>query len=297
MHPLPLVVIALAAQAEGSSFRTEIVPRLDPAFGDIAGLRRSVDRSLALERDMQAVADQFAVAVQETLAALGAPVIDPGREALAKATNEKRCRASVGSAYERAKAAGARYLTLGRELEQHMRELHSAESYGDTVGLTPDYRIKVERSRGNHAELLRSLREMQAAFHDQLEAEMRYAGCPTGEAIVATLPLRDDDGSAAKVPAPSLPARAGQASPPAPAAPLVGIEIDSSHCPEASRVTVDGKPVGLVEGQGRAVVRVGQGPHDICVLPSSDVRTCGEPGTVRHAYVHDGWVLEVRCGG
>ena len=37
------------------------------------------------------------------------------------------------------------------------------------------------------------------------------------------------------------------------------------------------------------------GPHEVCVLPTSDKRACGDAGTLRKAYLYDGWTLVVRC--
>jgi len=42
-------------------------------------------------------------------------------------------------------------------------------------------------------------------------------------------------------------------------------------------------------------VRTHAGPREICALPASDPRTCGDPGTIRKAYLHEGWSLTVHC--
>jgi hypothetical protein len=202
-----------------------------------------------------------------------------------------------------ADAAGTQYLALGRELDQQMHEIRSAETYGDTVALTPDYRSKVDKARKDHAELLRGLREMQVAFHDQLESEMHYAGCDTaGLASTGLTSIEDDQeqhspASAASTEGPTE-REAEPAQPSAisvPSGPIASAVVDSSHCSEPSRLTVDGKAMGPIEGGRRTVVRLPQGPHSFCVLPASDLRTCEAAGALRRAHVHDGWVLEVRC--
>ncbi len=76
---------------------------------------------------------------------------------------------------------------------------------------------------------------------------------------------------------------------------MVSIIIDSSQCEAQSTLTIDGRVFGHVQGKRRTLVQIPQGPHDLCVLPTQDERSCDQAEAVRHAYVHDGWVLEVRC--
>jgi hypothetical protein len=76
----------------------------------------------------------------------------------------------------------------------------------------------------------------------------------------------------------------------------VWIEIDNPHCRQPSRLSIDDAAFGPLAGRKKISVRTSAGPHDLCVLPEADGRACGDPGTVRHAYFHEGWSLTVRCG-
>ncbi len=82
--------------------------------------------------------------------------------------------------YARAAEAGRRFLALGRRFAARYRDIHRAEDLGDTVGLTPDYRAKAKKARELYLALVRDYREMRAAFYDQLQGEMRHAGCKLG---------------------------------------------------------------------------------------------------------------------
>src|SRR6185436_4646238 len=104
-------------------FRTKVTPRVDPVFGDIASLRQSVDRFLALQSEMDQVRNEFSTAVQGTLFALAPPGPRP-----------KGCPAGAGSHYSRALAAGGRYLSLGRQLEARFREIRRSDELGDASG-------------------------------------------------------------------------------------------------------------------------------------------------------------------
>src|SRR5438045_1235764 len=134
---LVLAVFLLAAAPPNTTvtpFRTEVTPRVDPVFGDIASLRQSVDRFLALQGEMDQVRNEFSTAVQGTLFQLSPTGPRP-----------HGCPAGASAHYGRALAAGGRYLSLGRQLEARFREIHRSDELGDASGLTPDYRVKVKR--------------------------------------------------------------------------------------------------------------------------------------------------------
>jgi hypothetical protein len=290
-------------------FRTEVAPRIDPVFGDISSLRRAVDEFLGLEAEMEKVRDGFSTAVHETLAQLAPPA----------APRPKGCPPGVAPHYGRALEAGGRYLSLGRRLEAHFREIRRSDLLGDAVGLTPDYRWKVRQASELYQRLLRDYREMRVAFYDQLGAELKFAGCP----IAAPTDDRDPSDDAPSNPAnpaawnldpsidpagapsaleePTVPsaakgakARAGDITATA-VGPAIWIDVDNAHCGQASRLFVDGASFGIVPAGKRLSVRTRSGPRELCVLPESDKRTCGDPGTVRRAYLYEGWTLTVRC--
>jgi hypothetical protein len=99
-------------------------------------------------------------------------------------------------------------------------------------------------------------------------------------------------------PPPTPPTRGARAAsaPMSGAATAIWINVDNSRCAQTSQVSVDGQSMGLVAGHKKVSIRAHAGPHDLCVLQSSDKRACGDAGTVRRAYLYDGWTLLVRCG-
>ncbi len=312
-----VVMLLVAAPVDAAStavvtpFRTEASPRIDPVFGNAASLRSAIDQFLALQAEMDKVREEFSSAVHRTLVQLG-PI---GAQKAAKT-----CPDTVATPYTSALEAGRRFLVLGRRLEARFRDIRRSDDLGDTVALTPDYRWKTKRVRELYAALLRDYHEMRVAFHDQLGAELRHAGCKP-EAYAAAATVAAASGAApAEVPDPSNPAhwelsatddilaaaeaipgratrRAGSAegADPTPG-PAIWIEIDNTRCGEPSELTLDGLPVGQVAPGKKASVRTRAGPHALCVLPRSDKRSCGTAGTVRRAYLYEGWSLAVRCG-
>src|SRR4051794_24379838 len=173
-----------AAPPTEESFRTDAAPRIDPVFGDVAELRASIDRFLSLQGEMDRVRDELSSAVHATLAALAEE--PPGPHA---ATDARQCPAATGAPYARALASGGRYLALGQQLQATYREIRRAEDLGDTLGLTPDYRLRAKKAKDMHQQLLSDYREMRVAFYDQLGAELRHAGCKlTAKGIAASVP-------------------------------------------------------------------------------------------------------------
>src|SRR5688500_8355522 len=147
----PVMVALVAAQAPGTTvtpFRTEVSPRVDPVFGDIASLRQAIDRFLALHGEMEHVRSEFSTAVHATLGQLG------------PAAARKACPSAALSQYARALVAGSKSLALGRQLDARFREIRRSDDLGDAQGLTPDYRAKMKRARELYLELLRDYREM-----------------------------------------------------------------------------------------------------------------------------------------
>jgi hypothetical protein len=292
-----LLAALLATGAGGAApgFRTEVAPRIDPVFGDAGTLREQIDQFLALQAEMETVRDEFSASVHRALAQLG-PV---------GATPPTTCPANVPALYGAASDAGRRFLALGRRFAGRFRDIRRADELGDTVGLTPDYRAKAKKARDLYAGLVRDYREMRAAFYDQLTAEVRHAGCKVSPAPAA----RPADAGAAD--RPPDPTNAGDwvLDPPEDdtaagkstaasksSSTAIWIQIDNTRCAQPSTLTIDGAAIGDVAAQKKIPVRTHAGPHELCVLPAADKRTCGAAGTVRRVYLYDGWTLAVRCG-
>lgn len=331
---IPMVLFALAG-APGApphadppteeSFRTEAAPRIDPVFGDVASLRAAIDRFLSLQGEMERVRDDFSSAVHAALATLVGPPSPAPQPAAAKAaaSDAHPCPAAAATPLARASLAGGRYLALGQQLQAAYREIRRGDDLGDTVGLTPDYRLKAKKARALHQQLLSDYREMRVAFYDQLGAEIRHAGCrlparttassaPDSNPADNPLDLRawDLGESPADLggdpPAPALNkegAATTAAQPPsAPLAadgeassPAIWIDIDNTLCNEATRLSIDGQAVGDIGARNKTSVRTRSGPHEVCALPTSDKRACGDAGTLRKAYLHEGWRLTIHC--
>jgi hypothetical protein len=274
-----------SAQPVAPGFHMEGQPQLEIPFGDADAYRKTVDRFLALHDQMQELRDDFSRSVQDVLAHV------------ANTDDKKRkCpEAEIAAPYARAFQLGQQYLRSGRELERAFSQVKDLDGLGETQGLTPDYRYKVKRVLELYKQLLGDYREMKIAFHDQLAGEIRFRGCDPDKLITHAEQAGKD---AADKNVPDKQASGGKVVPveePRTAS-TVTFFIDNARCKEPVRVYLDQVPVGSVEGAARTGFRAKAGPHDLCLLFQSDKKTCGAPGTIRRAYLHEGFAISLRCG-
>jgi hypothetical protein len=323
---LAVVIVTLGGAARaggdvdgGSGFHLEGKSAIDDVFGDTSDYRRTVDRFLDLTAQMQSMRDEFARSVQTTLAEL----------AQRPEKGKRICPGdAVAGPYARARRLGGDYLRVGRELTRHYDQVKEYDRLGESIGLTPDYRWKVRRVLAQYNALLVDYREMKVALHDQLDDELRYAGCdleklahngdpkapgPSDEpwpqpgapgAPGVPLPGKPDKDPVA--PPPSLPAERVTQTPiplpkrTAPADPATqprsGIlfYVDNVKCQRSTTVYLDGKKLGEVPAATRTGFQTAPGPHDLCLLDDAK-KICGAPGTVRRSYLHEGWTISLRC--
>jgi hypothetical protein len=304
----------------GPSFRLEGKPAIDDVFGDSSEYRRTVDRFLELVTSMQSMRDDFARAVQAALGELSKESSRP----------KKMCPTdAVASHYARARHLGSEYLRVGRELTRHYEVVREFDRLGESAGLTPDYRWKVRRVLAQWNALLVDYREMKVAFHDQLNDELKYAGCDLDKLLLKGDPKGGPAHAPDEWPAPGAPGAPGvqpktdkeahdgpppslppeKVPPPAPIAlpkrtapadfnnaPRWGVlfYVDNARCARTQQVYLDGKRLGEVPAGQRVGYQTHPGPHDLCVLDDAK-KTCGSPGTVRKSYLHEGWTISLRC--
>jgi hypothetical protein len=295
--PAKPVDAAASGNRKTQMFRTEVKPRIDTVFGGPAQVRAAIDAFLQVQKEMDQTRGNFSMAVHETLSLL------PQQRA------GKKCPKGIAASYQRAHATGTEFLNLGARLRELNAEIARAYQLRETAGLTPDYRFKAKQAAEFYSELLRDYREMRTIFHDQLGTELRYAGCDTRELIRATVsaaattvgprPDPEDATDWSTLPEepiePKAPLTAkvdsGDAS-----ARAIWIEVDNVACSQPSRLSIDGISRGEIPPGEKSAVRTRTGSRTLCLLPRSDKRICGDPGTERKTYLYEGLRLSVHCG-
>lgn len=270
-------------------------PKFDEVFGDAADYRRLVDEFVAVTAAMQSTRDAFSRAIQDALLQL-------------RAAGARRCPDGAVETFAGALALGQRYLREGRALARATERIRQLDRLGETAGLTPDYRAKVERAVIQYGALVTGYREMKVAAHDQLGAELQHAGCDMSQLAKAggrvddwpSAPPSTLQAPAVEVPlqTPPTPRRVAKADPldvaPQSRGEGILIHVDNTRCQSGTRVVLDGSPLGEVPAATRGAFETTPGPHELCLL-TERAKKCGEAGTIRRSYLHDGWTIELRC--
>ena len=296
LFTLALVVAGAPAAADRKAtrgFTSYGEPMFEDVFPDTDGVRRWVDQLGAVHERMDGLRVDFSKAVQQVLGELNRRPAPKGA---------KRC-AELTAPFGRAQALGQRYLTQGRDLSRVYEMLTRLDEMGETIGLTPDYRAKVKRVREVYRGLRNDYREMKYSYYEQLIPELKHAGCDP-DALLATAAKGGATASQAAATAPAVsPAttlpraipKKPPAEPPARPATMITYHVDNTSCAAPARVVLDGNPVGVVDAHTRRGFRTRSGPHQLCLLHEGSPQSCGQPGTLRRGYLHDGWTIQLKC--
>jgi hypothetical protein len=272
-----------------TGFRMEGDPKIETVFGDVEQFKRYVDRFYTAYAEMQTTREAFSRNVQAVLATLAA---DQG-------TRGGKCPTdAVALTYTRAFRLGQVYHKLGKDLEANMISIRDLDGLGETAALTPDYRWKVARSSKIYPQMLKDFREMRVAFQTQLAGEVKVHACDVG-ALVAKGEELEKAGAPPTAPMarPGIVVKKKDADKLAPpiAASTATFFVDNASCPTSLRVYVDANLVGEVGSSAKAAFQSPVGRHELCLIPSTSQQQCGDPGTVRRTYIHDGWSISLRC--
>ncbi len=275
-------------------FRMEGAPKVDDLFGDTIAFTQKVDRYLTLHEAMMRVRDQFSRSVQNVLIALA--TAHP-------AGKPRTCpEDAIAIGYARSFHLGQDFQRSGAELDRLWNEIRDLDKLGETGGLTPDYRWKVKRALSLHKEVLVDWNEMKASFHEHLAKELEFLGCDVtalmekGEAAGADILTAPEPVPALPAtPAPKKPPKKGESDAPPPIALAAQFTVDNVSCDEPMRLYLDGQLVGAVAGKLSKSFSTLVGPHDLCLIPDSSPARCGDLGTIRRTYIHQGWTIQLRC--
>jgi hypothetical protein len=283
-----------APPRNGGGFRSYGEPMFETVFPDTEGFRKWVDQLVVVHERMEGLRSDFARAMHQVLVEVTRPLAAQEKPA-------RRCQAAA-EPFARAQRLGQDYLGQGRDLVKVYDQLTRLDEMGETAGLTSDYRAKVHRARDVYRGLKSDYREMKYTFHEQLIPELKHAGCDPNALVGAVAkgakaPATMEAAAApalTTIPPQALPKRATGETPPRPAT-MITFHVDNTHCRATVRLTVDGAAAGEVPAQSRGAFRSRSGPHELCLLHDTSPAKCGQPGTVRKTYLHDGWTIQLRC--
>jgi hypothetical protein len=257
-------------------------PEMEFVFGDIDLYKRQIESFKELHQQMTKQRVAFASATHAAQQALAKP----------RPKGKRVCPANeVAANYAAASEAGLEFRRLGSDFESAYFAIRQLDELGESSGLTPDYRWHVKKSRSRYRQALTDLKEMRTVFRSELEAGLRARGCQSQKLLALAKTLQpqgeskeSDKGKAAvKV---LTPVRASTAT----------FFVDNESCSDPLQVHVDGTLLGEVAAGKKAAFQSLLGRHSLCLLGESGKLTCGDTGTLRNAFVYDGFTVSRHCG-
>lgn len=266
-------------------FRMEGEAELEVVFGDIDRFKRHIDGFFDVHERMARARKLFSKHTQASLSLL------------ASHPRGKRCPVEqLGPHFYRAHEEGEAYRALGSGLEREYVAIRRLDRFGDTDALTPDYRWRVNRTRALYARSLTDYKEMRLSFLDQLGAELAARGCQKTKLLAAgkTSPAAEPTEIAAPYRAPNRRRYKSDKINEASAIPATFF-VDNKDCEKPMQVFVDGALIGEVGGNAKTAFQTTTGRHTLCLIESGSIKQCGEPGTVRSGYFHEGWSVALHC--
>jgi Flp pilus assembly protein TadD len=275
---------ALAALDAGGAVALVWKPELVRPWGDGEALQDAIDRYAVIASAMAIVRSEYQAHVLALLGTVGL-----GPYAKVKPYTTKSCPVDqLWRSWMVAQQVYYRYARLGVELEATYRFAMRHDAIGMTQALLPNGRIAIAAMRRGFASKLADVGELRAEWRFGVEQELRVVGCTDRLlAAAAADPSRYRVIEEDKPDAP--PAR--QAPRPKPRATFF---VDNTRCPDPVEVLVDGVPLGQVAPGRRSALVADGGDRTLCLIGPGGAQ-CGDRGTVRRVYLHDGWSVTMQC--
>ncbi len=275
---------ALASLDAGARLTLVLPAPPDRPWGDADAIAGALDRYDQIAATMAIVRAAYQGYVLSILGVLG-----KGPEARPTGVKLNGCPVTaIASWWANAQAALARYERLGIELEADYRFVERHDALGLTAGLLPNARTQVAAAKKSFALALADVGELRAEWSRELGPELRVVGC-TDRLLAAAV---------------ADPARyhviVEDKPPPIPkstalrATPHATFYVDNTQCKDSVDVWVDGAELGQVDGGKRGALVAPAGERTMCLLGSTP-QQCGDRGTVREVYLHDGWTVTLQC--
>ncbi len=262
------------------AYRAEVVR----PWGDAEALTAELDRFTLTATSMAAVRVSYQAHLLVMLGALG-----QGPAARLPLATPRSCPlAEVAPAWTAAQAELATYAHLGSSLEAAYRFVVRHDDTGATAALLPQARTAVSAAKKSYRVALADVSELRAEWTRSLGPELRRFGC-TDRLLAAAVGdpksyhvIQEDKPEAIPT---HMAARAK---------PRVTFYVDNVGCPDPVDVAVDGTPVGQVGSHTRSAFLADGGERTLCLL-GPNAAQCGDRGTNRTVYLHDGWSVTLKC--
>jgi hypothetical protein len=130
--------------------------------------------------------------------------------------------------------------------------------------------------------------ELRAEWVRGIVPELRFAGC-SDKLLAAAV----SDPDRYRIIQTDKPDAKLTTQPPRPK-PRATFYVDNTKCQDAVDVWIDGSLLGQVAPGRRSALVVDGGERTLCLIGPGAAQ-CGDRGTVRQVYLHDGWTTTLHC--
>ena len=274
---------ALGALDAGQPIALELTPELVRPWGDREAVAAALDRFAAAQAKLATIRAHYQADVVAMLGLVGkGPGASSGKPVTSCAI------AAIAPAWQRAQAELADYDHTGEDLETAYRFIERHDEAGLTTALLPDQRLAVRGAKQTMKLALADRGELRAEWLRGLVPELHAVGCSDRLlADAAANPARyhviAEDVVDQQAPRPQLRAK-----------PRSTFFVDNTGCADAVDVWIDGLHVGEVAPGRRSALVADGGARTLCLLGPGAAQ-CGDRGTVRQVYLHDGWSVTMHC--
>ena len=276
---------ALATLDSGGTPALEFRPDIVRPWGDADALVGVLDRYTATAAVMAAERAGYQVQFLGLLGMLGSGPMS-GKKLT---TNGRTCPVSqLAPVWASAQRAFVRYEKLGITLEEAYRFIARHDEIGATQGLLPNARTQVIDVKKGFRVTLADAAELRAEWIRGISPELRAVGCTDRLLAAAVADPRSyqviEDDRPDQIPKTVAPR----------AKPSATFYVDNSRCTDPVDVSIDGTQIGQVAPGRRSALVADSGERTLCLLGPGAAQ-CGDRGTVRQVYLHDGWSVTMYC--
>jgi tetratricopeptide (TPR) repeat protein len=283
---LPAARAALAQLGAGGAIALDFKPELVRPWGDADAVQDALDRFAAISSQMTSIRDEYQGYLLGMLGVLG---VGPLAEPKPPGKGQRVCPVGrIAKPWAAAQATMKRYQKLGLDLESTYRFIARHDEAGLTASLLPNGRTAVAGAKKAYRTALADAGELRSEWTRGLGMELRVAGC-TDRLLAAAVadPARykiiEED-----QPDP-IPEKQGLR-----AKPRTTFFVDNTRCTDPVTVWIDGSQIGEVAPGRRSALVADGGERTLCLLGPGSAQ-CGDRGTVRQVYLHDGWSVTMYC--
>ncbi len=275
---------AMAQLDAGAAVALVFTPEIVRPWGDARAITSALERYEAIARTMATTRRTYQNAFLSLIAAFGKGPLSPVKKPQPRTCPIDR----VAPLWATAQAELRKYERLGSELEAAYRFIARHDEIGATAALLPNGRTQVTGAKAGFRTALADVGELRAEWARGAVPELRFAGCSDKLLAAAVAdPERyriiQRDNPDPK-PAPQPPRPKARAT----------FYVDNTKCPDAVDVWIDGTILGQVAPGRRSALVADGGERTLCLIGPGAAQ-CGDRGTVRQVYLHDGWTATLHC--